>query len=237
MHSLRKPSVLHISALAGTLLWACAAPIDDGVAASSESELTSDADFDVSTCGQGQLSGAQLLTVLGSKQARTFDLTVKHRTRLCVTAGDPEAGTCGPWAPTVTILHSAFSISIQQETPEAYYDFIPYRSIQVMEVPASPSFTSRTPGVSDFYLSFADRELRRQGHVVPYDQGGGLWHGRYNANTVSEGITSRGSDKCLWVKGTVREHAATNYQDGRWNYTEQQIVYTSANYPAHEVAP
>lgn len=236
MYSQRTVSVL-ISTLGAILLCACAAPMDDEVGASSESDLTSDADFDVSTCGQGQLSAAQLLTVLGSKQARTFDLTVRHRTRLCVTAGDPAAGTCGPWTPTVRIQHSAFSISIQQETPEAYYDFIPYRSVQVMEVPASPSFTSRTPGVSDFYLPFADRELRRQGHVVPYDHHGGLWHGRYQANVVSEGITSRGSDKCLWVKGTVLEHAASNYQDGRWNYTEQQIVYTAANYPAHEVAP
>ena len=227
-----------LSGLAATLACACTAPMGDEVAASSESDLTSDADFDVSTCGEGRLSTADLLKVLGSKQARTFDLTVRHRTRLCVTAGDPEKGTCGAWTPTVKILHSAFSISFHQETHVAFYDFIPYRSINVQEVPASPTFTSRTPEVSDFYLAFADRELRRRGQVVPYDQGGGtLWHGRYNANQVSEGVTSRGSDKCLWVKGTVKEHAASSYPDGRWNFTEQQIVYTAANYPAHEVTP
>jgi hypothetical protein len=222
--------------LATTLACACASPIDDEAAASSESELTSDADFDVSTCGQGHLSAAQLLKVLGSKQVRTFDLTVRHRTRLCVTDGDPAAGTCGPWTPTVKIQHSAFSISIEAGRPVPFFDF-PYRSIELKEVPSSASFTSPTPDLSNFYLTFADRELRSQGRVVAYDNSG-LSNGRYGANPIADGVSAaRGSGKCLWVKGSVLTHATSNYPDGRWNYNEQQIIYTAANYPAYELAP
>jgi hypothetical protein len=209
------------------------APAEEGAdSATGDDDLVSDVDFTRSTCGDSLLSGDVLLRVLGAKERRTFGgLTVRHRTRVCTTTGDPNVATCSAWSPTVKIANSALTVSVQAGT--RLYGFPEYREVSMREGSSGLS-PSPTNDVADFYLSYPDRELRVNGRVENRDLIG-LTNWQRNANVISSFAQSRGSDRCLWVKGQLRAHNGVRTPDHRWGFTEQEILYTASNYQTNEL--
>lgn len=210
----------------------CAAAEEGADPATSDDDLVSDVDFTKSTCGDSLLGGDVLLGVLGAKERRTFGgLTVRHRTRVCTTAGDPNQATCSAWGPTVKIANSALTVSVKAGT--RFYGWPEYREVSMREGSSGIS-PSPTNDLADFYFSYPDRELRVNDRVVSRNLIG-LTDWKRNANVISSFAQSRGSDRCLWVKGQLRAHNGVTTADSRWGFTEQEILYTASSYQTNEL--